>query len=138
MSNALRIGVVFGLILTAVNGSLELLPAAFANLVGVASIATWLLCVGLAGVTTRRRFPQSSAAVAAMIVVAVDTTRSALVKMVTGATAMLPSATGPSQAVHMTPGMIVLVNLLIFLLLAPVAAGIGSLSGRLARVRQAI
>jgi hypothetical protein len=129
MIHSLRIGVVLGLILTVINGGLELVPVPHANLVGLASLAAWITCVGLAGALTYHRHPQSSAALAAIVVVAVDSTRSAAVKLATGATAMIQN-----QPVHLTPSMIILVELVIFLGLALPAAGVGWLGARLGRV----
>lgn len=131
MKNALRIGVVFGLALTVFNGSLELLPAALANLIGILSVTAWILCVGLAGATTRRRYPEASPALTAIVVVAVDSIRSTVIKIASGATAMVPASSGTLQPVHLTPGMIVLINLVIFLVLAPLAGWIGSMGARL-------
>jgi hypothetical protein len=135
MKHAVRIGVVFGLALTVFNGSLELLPATLANLVASLSVAAWILCVGLAGARTRRRHPEASAALAAIVVVAVDSIRSTVIKIAVGASAMLPASSGTLQPVRMTAGMIVLVNLVIFLVLAPLAALIGSLGARLSSSR---
>jgi hypothetical protein len=130
MKNAVRTGVVFGLALTVFNGSLELLPTTLANLIGGLSVAAWILCVGLAGARTRRRYPDASPALAAVVVVAVDTMRSTVIKVAVGATAMVPASSGTVEPVHLTPGMIVLINLVIFLVLAPLAAWIGSLGAR--------
>jgi hypothetical protein len=129
MIHSLRIGVVFGLILTLINGGLELVPTPYANLVGLASAAVWMTCVGLAGALTYRRHPQASATLAAIAVVGVDSIRSAAVKLATGATAIVQN-----QPVHLTPGMIILVELVIFLGLALPAAGVGWLCARLGRV----
>jgi hypothetical protein len=131
MKNAVRTGVIFGLALTIFNGSLELLPTTLANLTGILSVAAWILCVGFAGATARRRYAEASPALAAMVVVAVDSLRSTAIKVAVGATAMVPATSGTLQPVHLTPGMIVLINLIIFLVLAPLAAWIGSLSARL-------
>jgi hypothetical protein len=131
MKNALRTGVVFGFVLTAFNGSLELLPKTLADLIGGLSVAAWILCVGLAGARTRRRHPEASPALAAVVVVAVDSIRSTVIKVVVGATALVPASSGTLQPVRLTAGIIVLINLVIFLVLAPLGAWIGSLGARL-------
>lgn len=127
---ALRWGLLFGIGIAAANLGLQFVVTPFVpwQLVGVLSAGTWFAGIAAAGVFAGARSLRMGASAAA-IAAGVDLVRNAAIAIVVGVPAVQSSALQGSQS----PGLIVAGAIMEFLLLAPIAAGIGLAAARLAR-----
>ncbi len=129
--SAIRWGLIFGAGIAAANLVLQFVATPFVpwQLVGVLSVSAWLTGTVAAGVFAGRTASLRLGASAAAIAAAVDLLRNAAVAIAVG----VPGAPSSALQGSPTPGLIIAGTILEFMLIGPLAAGIGMAAARVTR-----
>ncbi len=127
---AIRWGLIFGAGIAAANLLLQFVVTPFVpwQLIGLLSVSAWLAGIVAAGVVAGRASLRVGASAAAIATV-VDLLRNAAVAIAVGVPP-IPSSTGQGSP---TPGLIIAATIVEFMLIGPLAAGIGMAAARLTR-----